>query len=135
MEFKTGQVFYTCWPYTDDEGRVKIEVDEWVVRSIQKKRNSQTRYGIPRAVPNDSVYVNLTNRIPGLTTDKKTGAWDKSISKWFRRQFIRDNGLPDDMFTTPLQALKYALKNCDSDAEVRAVKSRITKLRNKRKKS
>lgn len=134
MEFKKGQVFYGCWPYTDDEGRVEITVDEWVVRSIQKKRNSQQRWGIPKFTPDNTVYVNLSQRIVGVTVDKKTGAWDKSIPAWCRRQFVAARGLPDNLFTTPLQALKFALKVAETEAEKRAVKSRITKFRNKRKK-
>ncbi len=132
MEFKRGQVFYGCWPYTDDTGRVEITVDEWVVRSVQKKRNSQQRWGVPKFTPDNTVYVNLTQRVVDLTIHRKTGAWMKSIPACCRRQFIAANGLPGYLFTTPLQALKYALKVADTDAERRAVKSRITKLRNKR---
>ncbi|KON62797.1 hypothetical protein KOEU_37150 [Komagataeibacter europaeus] len=133
MKFKPGQVFYGCWPYTDDDGRVSITIDEWEVRTVRHKRNSQTRWGVPKALPDNNLYVNLTQRHVGLTQDKK-GVWLKNIPAYCRRKFSVDHGLPSDLFTTPLQALKFALTAADSEAETRAVKSRITKLRNAKKK-
>jgi hypothetical protein len=133
VKFKPGQVLYGCWPYTDDDGRVSITVDEWEVRTVRRKRNSQSRWGVPKALPDDNLYVNLTQRHVGLTQDKK-GAWLKNPPACCRRQFAVGYGLPSDLFTTPLQALKFALTAADSDAEARAVKSRITKLRNAKKK-
>ncbi|WP_420284433.1 hypothetical protein [Serratia liquefaciens] len=133
MKFKPGQVFYGCWPYTDDNGRVEITVDEWEVRTVRRKRNSQTRWSVPKQFPDKSLYVNLTQRSTSLTQDKK-GVWLKNIPACCRRQFPVEYGLPSNLFTTPLQALKYALTVADSDAETRAVKSRITKLRNAKKK-
>lgn len=133
MEFKRGQVFYGCWPYTNDDGRVEITIDEWVVRSVQKKRNSQQRWGVPKFTPDNTVYVNLTMRVVDLTIHRKTGAWMKTIPACCRWQTTAASGLPSHLFTTPLQALKFALKVADTDAERRAVKSRITKLRNQKK--
>lgn len=131
MAIKKGQVFYSCWPFTNDNGRVEITVDEWVVRSIQRKRNSQSQYGIPKLYRDDTVYVNLSQRWEGVTCRK--GVWDKSIPDCCRRQFVLNNGLPHNLFTTPLQALKFALTVAETDAETRAVKTRITKLRNQKK--
>ncbi|EPS1205517.1 TPA: hypothetical protein ACGD48_004777 [Serratia marcescens] len=133
MKFKPGKVFYSCWPYTDDNGRVEITIDEWEVRTVRRKRNSQTRYGVPKAYPDKSLYVNVAQRGTLLTQDKK-GAWLPNIPACCRRQFSVERGLPSDLFTTPLQALKFALTAAESDAESRAVKSRITKLRNAKKK-
>lgn len=126
MKVKKGDIFYCCWPYTNDNGRVEITVDEYVVRSIQRKRNSQQRWGVPALYPDDTVYVNCVHRIKGLTITK--GVWG------MRKQFRLEGELPFELFTTPLQALKFALKQCDTPAETRAVKTRITKLRSSKKK-
>jgi hypothetical protein len=131
MKIKPGTIFYGCYPYTDENGKVEITVDEWVVRSIRKKRNSQTRYGIPLAYPDTQDYVNLVQKYDGLTWSK-TG-WLKNISPMFRRQFVLGGDLPHDLFTTPLQALKYAEKIADTPGELKAVRTRITKLRNSKK--
>ncbi|WP_440530583.1 hypothetical protein [Serratia nevei] len=128
MKLKPGKVFYSCWPYTNEAGRVEITVDEWEVRTIRRKRNSQSRFGVKKAFTDDTLYVNLVQRC-SLTQDKK-GNWFKNIPSCCREQFPADGKPHRSMFTTPLQALKFALTVADSDAEKRAVKSRITKLRN-----
>lgn len=132
MKIKPGTIFYGCYPYTDENGKVEITVDEWVVRTIRKKRNSQTRYGIPKSYPDMNDYVNLVHKHEGLTWSEKTG-WMKNIASMFRRQFILGRDLPYDLFTTPLQALKYAEKIADTPGELKAVRTRITKLRNSKK--
>ncbi|WII71723.1 hypothetical protein QJS83_14755 [Bdellovibrio sp. 22V] len=132
MKYKVGGIMYSCWPYTHDDGRVEVTVDEWVIRSVQKKRNSQSRYGVPVLNPDERRYVNLAQRIEGLTVNKK-GEWLKTIPTCCKFQFA-ENVPPFHLFTTHLQALKFALKNCESDAETRAVKSKITRFRNARAK-
>ncbi|MDQ7101907.1 MULTISPECIES: hypothetical protein [unclassified Serratia (in: enterobacteria)] len=132
MKIKPGKIFYSCWPYTDDKGRVEITIDEWEVRNIRRKRNSQSQYGVPKAFPNETRYVNLTMR--GSLTQDKNGLWFKNIPACCRSQFPEDKGPGDYLFTTQLQALKFALTVAESPAETRAVKSRITKLRNAKKK-
>ena len=132
MKIKPGTIFYGCYPYTDENGKIEITVDEWVVRTIRKKRNSQTRYGIPKSYPDMNDYVNLVHKHEGLTWSEKNG-WMKNISSMFRRQFILGRDLPYGLFTTPLQALKYAEKIADTPGELKAVRTRITKLRNSKK--
>lgn len=132
VKFKLGQVFYTCWPYTNEAGRVEITIDEWEVRTIRRKRNSQSRFGVKKAYADDTQYVNLVQR-GSLTQDKK-GNWLKNIPACCRHQFPASGTPLSSMFTTPLQALKFALTVAEGDAELRAVKSRITKLRNAKKK-
>ncbi len=111
---KVGVNLYTATGVVWD-GKVCIDVNEWVVRSIQCKRGTKSKFGFKNIYPEDSAqYVNVTQRLDGITwgkLSKKTGdyGWKKSIPAEYREQFQVGADLPSGFYTTKLQALKYAL--------------------------
>ena len=116
-KIKVGAVLYGAMGY-EWEGRIILDVNEWVVRSIQKKRGSQTRYGraLSQAFRNDDVYVNITEKVKDITwgkRSKKNGdyGWLSSISQQHRQNFKVGERLPYGIYTTKLAALKHALKS------------------------
>lgn len=162
---KKGSVLYRCIAGTDADNKRFIQMQEWVVRSIQRKRGSQSRLGRAYMVMlcdrDDRLYVNITERYLHVTVDKK-GNWLKSIPSDCRAQFKRDDErLPKGYYTTQEQAVKYAIQDkqeslatykqwledekgdpeetelnqeCvdDATAELRLLKSRLTKLKNQK---
>lgn len=99
-KIKLGAVLYGAMGY-EWEGRIILDVNEWVVRSIQKKRGSQTRYGrvLSQAFRNDDVYVNITEKVKDITwgkRSKKNGdyGWLSSISQQHRQSFKVGERLP-----------------------------------------
>ncbi len=116
-KIKVGAVLYTAIAY-EWKGKINLDVNEWVVRSIQKKRGSQTKYGrtVSEFARNDDVYVNITEKVQGITwgkRSKKNGdyGWLASISQQHRQSFKVGERLPYGVYTTKLAALKYALKS------------------------
>ncbi|WP_338854207.1 hypothetical protein WE348_23215 (plasmid) [Alteromonas macleodii] len=115
---KVGVVLYKFEAFTYDDGSSAVELQEWHVRSIQRKRGTQTSYGVkkPLAEYYQDKYVNITQKIKGVTWGKrsrKNGDYGflKSIPEYFRKQFRVGNDLPSGIFTTQLSALKYAIKD------------------------
>lgn len=118
---KAGAVLYYASAYTDNETK-KTEIDAqcWVIRSVKKKRGSQTKHGHACFVDifdrSDSVYVNMTRKVPYVTTDHKTGGWLASIPEWCRKQFnVTDERLPLGFYTTKTAAFKYAIRSLEED--------------------
>lgn len=114
---KVGAVLYKVLGY-ECKGRICVDVDEWVVRSIQKKRGSQSQFGrkLPASMQTNDVYVNLTERKKDITWGKRSRkigdvGWLKSIPQLYRAQFKVGDDLPYGMYTTKLAALKYALED------------------------
>lgn len=115
---KVGAVLYRFEAYTYDDGSSTVELQEWCVRSIQRKRGSQTYYGRkkPLAEFYQEKYVNVTQKVKGVTWGKrsrKNGDFGflKSIPENYRKQFKVGNDLPVGIFTTQLTALKFAIKD------------------------
>ena len=160
---KVGSVLFYANVYTDeDTNKTEIDIQSWVVRSIKKKRGSQTKHGhaflVDRFDRNDNVYVNITRRESNLTIESKTGQWLNSIPEWCRQQFNRSNErLPLGFYTTQEAALKFAKHGLEDDLkdakkpkeeqkwrhhdpieviekEIRLVKARLTKLKNNKTK-
>lgn len=127
---KVGAVLYTASGVVWD-GKASIDVNEWVVRSIQCKRGSKSKFGFKNLYPEDSAqYVNVTQRVDGITWGKLSKAtgdygWKKSIPAEYREQFKVGSDLPNGFYTTKLQALKYALVN-----ELGHIKWHETELQN-----
>lgn len=112
-------------------------------------------------------FVNLTARVPHATTNAKTGKWLTSISNSFRISFpVGQERLPTGHYSSLLNAIKYAIVKkeeklvrhqeglarvtdpediedwtaivADTKAEIKLLKSRLTKetnIRNKAKDS
>lgn len=65
---RKGAVLYAALYYISDDDKAKVEVTEWIVRSIQKRRNSTS----------DQRYVNLAQKLDGITWGKghgRMGLW------------------------------------------------------------
>ena len=118
-KIKVGLVLYQFNAYTDDEtGKSSVECYEWVVRSIMKKRGSQSQYGVKKSTAEfwQQRYVHITQKIDGLTWGKKSRkngdfGWLSSIPAWARDSFTEGEDLPDGIYTTKLAALKSAINS------------------------
>lgn len=116
---KVGTTLYRVDVDEWDDGRTSIAIIEWVVRSIRRKRGTQTPMGKRRVGKNYGdtapVYVNVTAKIENVTWVRQSRkvadfGWSKSIPELFRRQFKVGSRLPLGIFTTELAALKWSLK-------------------------
>lgn len=114
---KVGVVLYQVNAYYH-EGKSYIDVDEWHVKSIRKKRGTQTKNGraVASYLKDDNQYVNLVAKIDGVTwvrLSRKIGdiGWSPTISPHFKKQFAVGRDLPLGIYTTKLQAFKYAMKS------------------------
>ncbi len=85
---RKGAVLYAALYYISDDDKAKVEVTEWIVRSIQKRRNSTS----------DQRYVNLAQKLDGITgkRSRKNGdfGWLPSIPSWCLKQFREGGELP-----------------------------------------
>ncbi len=112
---KVGTTLYLALSSTEN-GKSKTEITEWVVRSIRKKRGSQTKYNDKRFGNGDNNdYVNLIWKIDGVSWGKRSSkngdfGWLK-IPNFCRKQFRVGDDLPLGMFTTKRAALKSAEKD------------------------
>ncbi|WDX79850.1 hypothetical protein PQP94_24080 (plasmid) [Salmonella enterica subsp. enterica serovar Typhimurium] len=100
---RKGAVLYAALYYIFDDDKAKVEVTEWIVRSIQKRRNSTS----------DQRYVNLAQKLDGITWGKRSRkngdfGWLPSIPSWCLKQFREGGELPFGVYTTRLAALKFA---------------------------
>jgi hypothetical protein len=119
-KIKVGAVLYKVDAAEWDDGSTSITIDEWIVRSIRRKRGTQTRMGKMRigSEYGDTapLYVNVTAKIKDVTWVRQSRkvndyGWSKSIPSNLRNQFKVGTRLPVGVFTTPLAALKWALKD------------------------
>ena len=100
---RKGAVLYAAVYYISDDDKAKVEVTEWIVRSIQKRRNSTSAQR----------YVNLAQKLDGITWGKRSRkngdfGWLPSIPSWCLQQFREGGELPFGFYTTRLAALKFA---------------------------
>jgi hypothetical protein len=99
---KTGVVLYSATAWTDDTGKGHVDIDEWHVRSIQKRAVS--KYSVTK-----NTVISLVEKKEYITWDKNK--WLSNIPPSCRRKFFENNPLPRGIYTTPLQALRYALES------------------------
>lgn len=110
-----GSVLYSCCAWTDDAGKPSIEISEWVIRSIQAKRGSKTRFGIPvHSFGEVAQYVNLVEKKDRVTWGKRSSkhgdfGWLKTIPSACRKQFRVGTDLPHGVYTTVRAAVMYQL--------------------------
>ncbi|ODM57009.1 MULTISPECIES: hypothetical protein [Vibrio] len=125
-KIKVGISLYKVDVAEWDDGSTSISIDEWLVRSIKRRRGTQTAMGKRRVgdAYGDTapLYVNVTAKIKGVTWVKQSRmandfGWSKSIPKGYREQFQVGARLPLGIFTTPLAALKWALKDNERELE------------------
>ena len=99
---RKGAVLYAAVYYISDDDKAKVEVTEWIVRSIQKRRNSTSAQR----------YVNLAQKLDGITWGKRSRkngdfGWLPSIPSWCLQQFREGGELPFGFYPTRLAALKF----------------------------
>lgn len=122
---RKGAVLYAALYYISDDDKAKVEVTEWIVRSIQKRRNSTS----------DQRYVNLAQKLDGITWGKRSRkngdfGWLPSIPSWCLKQFREGGELPFGVYTTRLAALKFAKVSLQE--EVQYCEAELKRLRQKR---
>ncbi len=114
---KVGAILHEYDAYTYDDGSSTVEVKEWHVRSIMRKRGTQTKYGYKQHLSefNQEKYVHITEKCKAtwgkLSTKQFHRGFFKSIPKHLTKSFMVGGDLPSGIFTTKLAALKYAIKN------------------------
>jgi hypothetical protein len=118
---KEGAILYRYDAIAYDDGTYEVECQEWIVRSIKRKRGSKTVMGGSKSFLADSAssdikYVNITQKIKGITWGKLSKkhfdfGFLKSIPKRYKQQFAVGSNLPNGFYTTKLAALKYELKS------------------------
>jgi hypothetical protein len=106
-----------------DDGSSEVSINTWVVRTIKRKRGTQTPLGkrtvgseYGYSAPN---YVNLTQKIKGVTWTRQSTkvndfGWNNSIPDKYRRQFEVGDFLPEGIYTTVNAAFRYAIKAKES---------------------
>lgn len=117
-KIKVGVTLFSVSTDTDPETKkASVDINEWVIRSVKKKRGSQSSYGckVFQFNGSDDKYVHCTQKINGLTYGKlsnKKGDYGffKSIPLYCKKKFKVGEHLPDGVFTTILAAAKYRLK-------------------------
>lgn len=112
---KVGAILYQVSAYSY-EGKVCIDVNEWHVKTIRKKRGSQTKKGskVAEHMKNDALYVNIVQKVDDVTwgrLSRKVGdiGWYSTIPAFCKKQFTAGADLPLSIYTTKLQAFKFAL--------------------------
>lgn len=120
---RLGAELYTVDAYSYDDGSSEVCINTWVVRSIKRKRGTQTPMGKRRLGREygDSAptYVNITQKIKDVTWTRQSRkvndfGWSKSIPKQFRKQFRVGDFLPEGLYTTVNAAIRYAIKAKES---------------------
>ncbi|AZS26252.1 hypothetical protein [Vibrio anguillarum] len=119
-KIKVGAVLFKVDVSEWDDGSTSISIDEWIVRSIKRKRGTQTPIGKSctgyEYGDTAPLYVNVTAKIKDVTWVRQSRkvndfGWSKSIPQYYKKQFQVGERLPNGIFTTPLAALKSALKD------------------------
>jgi hypothetical protein len=119
-----GATLHRVLSWVDDSGRAKVEMQEWVVRSIKRKSGSQSQNGVKNrysdASYNNVKYVHLTQKIKGCTWGKLSTkqfdyGWLSSISRYYKIKFQKGEPLPFGVYTTKLAAYQYAVSDAEAD--------------------
>lgn len=159
---KKGSIFYSFEAVSYDDDTSSVEAHEWHVRSYQLK---PTLINLGGTALLDSsrkaTFVNLVSKKKGTTWVK--GDWAKYIPKDYQNKFELKDRLPVGIYTTQLQAIKYAYQKqheyialaksklaeakskkdidvwsvnvADYERELVRLKSRLTKITNQNKKA
>lgn len=107
---KKGDILYSFEGVSYDDGSSSVEANEWHVRSIQLRSTTINLGGT--ALLNNSrkaTFVNLVSKKKGKTWVRND--WTKYIAKDYQIKFELKGRLPIGIYTTQLQAIKYAYKN------------------------
>lgn len=121
---EVGAILYQATAYVDD-GKVRVDIDEWHVRSIKRKPQKGFLLHKPADIPK-TVY--LIEKLKGITwgrLSKKNGdyGWLNSIPAYCRREFEVGSSLPYGIYTTKLSALKH--ERSSIEAELKRVRGYV----------
>ena len=115
---KVGAVLYRVISWVDNEGKAKAELEEWIVRSIKRRRGSQTKRGLKTSHANSEFsklqHVNLTHKEKGVSWGKLSRkhfdyGWLRTIPLSHREKFPVGDNLPYGLYTTKLAAYQHAV--------------------------
>ena len=109
---KEGTELFTFAPWIDDNGKPKIQLRTWVIRSIRRPRRTEIEKRVDII---KTPLVKISNKVDGITFEK--GQWVDHILKRFSDYtltFNIDSPLPYDLWTTELAAIKSAVANSKS---------------------
>jgi hypothetical protein len=158
---KIGSIFYSFEGVSYDDNTSSVDAHEWHVRSIQLKPTIINLGGTALLDSSrKTTFINLVSKKKGTTWVK--GGWTNYIPKDYQNKFELKDRLPEGIYTTQLQAIKYAYKNqhkyiafaktklaeaeskkdidlwsvnvADYERELVRLKSRLTKITNQNKK-
>jgi hypothetical protein len=125
---KVGAVLYSYDAFSYDDGSSSVDAHEWHVRSIMRKRGTQTRYGYKQSrrdsYQDKFVHITVKNKDTWgkLSTKQFHRGFFKSIPKNLKDSFKVGDHLPRGVFTTQLAALKHAIKD-KTESIARCLKS------------
>jgi hypothetical protein len=104
---KKGSILYSFEGVSYDDGSSTVDTHEWHVRSIQQKSTTINLRGTALLDHSrKATLVNLVSKKKGTTWVK--GDWAKYIAKYYQNKFELKDRLPDGIYTTKLQAIKFA---------------------------
>lgn len=116
-KIKASAILFKVDVCTYDDGKTEIEIHEWHIRSIKKKRGSQTRHGFVQrgAEYNNDKFVHATAKIKHLTWVRKSRkvndyGWNTYIPAAWKVSFRVGDYLPLGMHTTVAAALRSAIR-------------------------
>ncbi|NPE67110.1 hypothetical protein HLB25_10225, partial [Dickeya dadantii] len=99
---KKGAILYRAFGWIDDDdGKVHLDMEEWHVRSIQKRKIS--RYSEIK-----KTAISLVQKVDYVTWVKSN--WTNNFPSYYRLKFYQGDDLPGGVYTTKNKALLYALE-------------------------
>ncbi len=114
--FKLGSEFYSFSACSYDDGSSSVIAHHWHVRSIQNKPTQLNRAGTSLlSFARRAVFVGMASKKKGLTW--VNGKWTKYIPKDYACRFELGQFLPEGIYTTELQAIKFAVKQWETDVK------------------
>ncbi|MCZ4337663.1 hypothetical protein [Shewanella colwelliana] len=109
-----GDVYFSFEGISFNDGSTSIEAHEWHVRSVQNRSTYIEWSGLKlRNTRRKAVMVSLVSKKQGVTWVK--GAWAKYIPKAHKMTFEVSDRLPEGIYTTKLQAIKFAVQKWEAD--------------------
>ncbi len=109
-----GDVYFSFEGISFDDGSTSVEAHEWHVRSIQNRSTYRSRCGLKlMSSIRKASMVSLVSKKKGVTWVR--GAWAKYVPNEYKRMFEVADRLPEGIYTTKLQAIKFAVQKWEAD--------------------
>lgn len=109
-----GDVYFSFEGISFNDGSSSVEAHEWHVRSIQNRSTYRSRCGTKlSSTTRNALMVSLVSKKNHVTWVR--GAWAKYIPNEYKRMFEVADRLPEGIYTTQLQAIKFAVKKWEAD--------------------